>query len=174
MRILKPIFTILVLALIIFGIYQYFIFPVLNKNNVSLVYLIDPDSLLVRENGKVHLVQLIGADAPELTGPNKDRQCYDYQARRLAALKYFGESRSIKLVSDPKAGDKDINNRDLRYVYLSNNVLYNEELIKDGLAKESNPQNKPYKEQADFFKSQTAAQNSGIGIWNFQTCRGRF
>lgn len=174
MRILKPIFTILVLSLIIFGIYQYFIFPVLNRNRAELVHMIDADSLLVRENGQIKVVQLIGADSPELTGLNKDRQCYDYQARRLAAIRYFSGDKAIKLTDDVQLGDKDIYNRELRYVTLANGTLYNEEIIKDGLAKESNPQNKPYKEQQDFIKAQTDAQNAGVGIWNKKTCRGQF
>ena len=174
MRILKPIFTILVLSLVIFGIYEYFIFPVLNRNNVTLVHMIDPDSLLVRENGKVKVVQLIGADAPELTGLNKDRQCYDYQARRLAALRYFSGDRTVKLTADGQLGDKDVYNRELRYVTLANGTLYNEEIIKDGLAKESNPQNKDYKEKEEFLKAQADAQSAGVGIWNKRTCRGQF
>lgn len=173
MKILKPIFVILMLALVIFGFYQLVIFPMM-KTNTQIVHMIDPDTLLVMENGKLEEVQLIGADAPELTGEYKDRQCFDFQARRLAAVRYFSGSRDLTLSTDDSLGDTDVYGRKLRYVTLADGTLYNQELIRDGLAKESDPQNKNYSKKEGFLKAQQEAQQNSAGIWNKQTCDGRY
>ncbi len=172
MRFLKPIFTIFVLGLIIYGLYQWFIIPFFFQN-AKLLHLIDADTLMVKENGKIKLVQLIGADAPELTGPLQGHQCLDFQSLSGAAA-YFKSGRDIRLTIDGMAGEKDIYGRELRYVYLPNGDLYNEKLIKDGLARESNPQNADYKMKNDFLKAQDEAKAHGTGLWDPKGCNGKF
>jgi micrococcal nuclease len=141
--------------------------------DVKIIHMIDPDSLIVRENGKLMLVQLIGADAPELTGRDKSPQCYDSEALKKAAA-YFTVNRNISLSIDGKAGEKDQYGRDLRYVYLQDGSLYNENLLKEGLAKESNPQNTEYKFRDEFLRAQEAAKSGNSGIWNANGCQGQF
>jgi len=172
MRILRPLFTIAVLGLIIFAVYQFYIIPMF-FSNAKLLHLVDADTLLVRENGKIKIVQLIGVDAPELTGPKKSRQCFDSSAKSSAAA-YFRTNREIKFSIDGKAGEKDIYGRDLRYVYLPDGTLYNEKLLKDGLAVESNPENTDYKYKSEFLKAQEEARANGLGIWDPKGCNGRF
>ena len=172
MRILRPFFYIAVLGLVIFAIYHFFILPFLFPN-ARLIHMIDPDSLLVKENGKLKIVQLIGADAPEITGPLKGRQCDDYTALSGAAA-YFKTSREISLAIDGKSGEKDIYGRELRYVYLPDGTLYNEKLLSDGFARESNPENADYKLKNDFIKAQEEAKANGLGIWDPKGCNGGF
>jgi|WetSurMetagenome_2_1015567.scaffolds.fasta_scaffold77839_1 micrococcal nuclease len=173
MRIFKPIFTILVLGLIIYGLYQFLVIPALFGGGAKLVSMIDPDTLLVKENGKLMFVQLIGADAPELTGPNKSRQCDDSRSLKLAA-DIFRTNRQISLSIDGKAGEKDDLGRNLRYVNLPDGTSYNGLLIKDGLAVESNPKNIDYKLKDEFLKDQEEAKSKGTGIWDANGCGGRF
>lgn len=170
MRIFKPLFTILALGLIIYGIYQLLIIPML-FSGAKLVSMIDPDTLLVRENGKYFFVQLIGADAPERTGSNKSPQCYDGESIKQAA-DMFRTNRQINLTIDGKAGEKDSSGRNLRYVYLPDGTSYNGLLIKNGLAKESNPNNADYKLKDEFQKDQEEAKSKGIGIWDSNGCNG--
>jgi micrococcal nuclease len=172
MRVLKPLAVIIVLGVIIAVFYQMVLFPML-FGKAKILTMIDPDSLLVRENGKVFKVQLIGADAPELTGYAKSHQCYDYQALQKAA-EFFKTSREISLSIDATAGEKDTYGRELRYVTMVDGTIYNLKLIQNGLAKESNPQKKDYKYKDDFLKAEAGAQKSGIGIWNPATCGGKF
>jgi micrococcal nuclease len=172
MRILRPLFTIAVLGLITFAVYQFIILPVFFPK-AKLIHMIDPDSLLVKENGKLKIVQLIGADSPELTGSQKGRQCGDYMALSGAAA-YFKTNREINLAIDGKAGEKDVYGRELRYIYLPDGALYNEKLLKDGFAKESNPQNADYKYKNDFLKAQEDAKAEGTGIWDPKGCNGQF
>jgi len=173
MRIFKPIFTILALGLVIYGIYQFLLIPMLFGGSAKLISMIDPDTLLVRENGKLMYVQLIGADAPELTGPNKNHQCNDSRSLKLAA-DIFRTNRQISLSIDGKAGEKDDSGRNLRYVSLPDGTSYNGLLIKDGLAKESNPKNVDYKLKDEFLKDQEEAKSKSIGIWDENGCGGKF
>jgi len=172
MRILRPLFSIAVLGVVIFAIYHFLILPVFFPH-AKLIHMIDPDSLLVKENGKLKIVQMIGADSPELTGPLKGHQCDDYKVLSAAAG-YFKTNREISLVIDGKAGEKDVYGRDLLYVYLPDGSLYNEKLLKDGLAREFNPENKDYKYKNDFLKAQEQAKANGAGIWDPKGCNGGF
>lgn len=172
MRILRPLFSIAVLALIIFAIYNFLVLPNL-RPKTKLIHMIDPDSLIVMENEKLMKVQLIGADSPELTGALKGRQCDDYKVLSAAAS-YFETNREISLGVDGKAGEKDIYGRDLRYVTLPNGTVYNQKLLADGLARESNPQNTDYKLKNDFLKAQGEAKEKGLGIWKAEGCNGKF
>jgi len=160
------------LAAVCYGTYWFFFKPYFSPE-VKIVHMIDPDSLLVKENGKLEMVQLIGVDAPELTGKAKGHQCFDSQAMKKAA-EIFASGRQISLGIDGKAGERDKYGRILRYVYLSDGTFYNEKLLKDGLAKESNPNNGDYKFKNEFLLAQDSAKASKTGIWNEKSCNGRF
>jgi micrococcal nuclease len=170
MRILRPLFTILLLGLVIYGLYQFVLIPML-MGGVKLITMIDPDTLLVRENGRLYRVQLIGADAPEKTGTAKSPQCYDGKALKQAA-EIFRTNRQVTLAIDGKAGEKDDFGRNLRYVYLPDGKLYNGLLIEKGLAKESNPKNVDYKMKDELLKAQDAAKSAATGIWDPNGCNG--
>lgn len=174
MKFLRPLLTILVMAGIIFVIYQVFILPFMPKvAPYRVAHMIDADSLLVYDGKALKKVQLIGVDAPELTGPQKGHQCYDKQALAEAS-KYFAKDRGIWLEEDTASGDKDIHGRDLRYVKLGDGKLYNEQLLVDGIAKESNPQDAKYKLRDEFLKTQKDASDKGLGIWDGLGCAGVF
>jgi micrococcal nuclease len=172
MSLSKPILTILLLSLIIYVIYSLWLFPML-IGNAKLIHMVDPDTLVVQENGELKTVQLIGVDAPEKTGRAKTPQCYDDEALRQSAA-IFAKTRQLSLATDGKAGEKDQYGRLLRYVYLADGTLYNQLLIKKGLAKESNPNNADYKFKNAFSKEQADAAAKANGIWDPQGCDGRF
>jgi len=134
--------------------------------------MIDADTLMVREDGKLHTVQLIGADAPEPTGSMHSPQCYDNQATAYAA-RLFAFNRDVDLATDQQPGDKDIYGRELRYVYFSDGKLYNEELLKAGLARVFSPQDKTFSLRDNFQQQQDYASSRQLGIWS-SACNGRF
>lgn len=171
MRILKPIFTVLVLGAIIFVIYQWFIFP-LFSGKTKLVHIIDPDTFLVLEGGKLKKIQLIGVDAPEYTH-SKNSQCFDKEAKKMAT-KYFSTQREITLEKDDTIGDKDIYQRELRHVKMVDGSLVNEALLRDGLAKIYNPENKNFKYKDNFLQAENGAKAAGVGIWDQNGCNGVF
>lgn len=172
MRIIKPLFTVLLLGAAIFAVYFYFIFPQFEAK-AKILHMIDPDSLIVMEEGALKKVQLIGVDAPELTGPYLSYQCYESEAKK-EAVKFFDEIREIKLSADKKLGDKDVHNRDLRYVDLRGGGSYNEFLLKEGLAKESHPEGKEHSKVDKYKKLEEEAKENKIGIWSPETCDGEF
>ncbi len=170
MRFLRLLLTLAVLGAICYGAYVFLIQPLFFPD-VKILHMIDPDSLLVKENGKLKLIQLIGADAPELTGPAKGHQCFDSEAvNRAAAL--FASDRKISLMTDEKVGETDKYGRSLRYVYLPDGSSYNEKLLKEGLARESNPENRDYKFKNEFAMAQEEAKRDSKGIW--ASCSGQF
>jgi micrococcal nuclease len=170
MRILKPLFTVFVLAAAIFAVYYYFIWPHL-ESTAKIVHLTDPDSIMVMEDGELKKVQLIGLDAPELTGPYFSMQCYESEAKK-EAVKFFNKERELRLSGDNKLGDKDIYDRDLRYVSLKSGESYNEFLLKEGLAKEYHPEEKEYEKMQQYKKLEEEAKEKKIGIWD--ACNGEF
>ncbi len=174
MRILKPLAVIFFLGLFIAAFYHLLILPFF-FGKARILTMIDPDSLLVRENGKVFRVQLIGADAPELTGPKKGHQCYDYESLKRAA-EFFRKDREVTLQIDGKAGEKDVFGRELRYVTLADGTLYNLKLIQEGLAREAHIVGADtlghYKYSDDFLKAEQEAASKKLGLWG--TCGGKF
>lgn len=171
MRFLKPIFTVVLLGVVIFAIYQWVVLPLFPKT-VRVAHLIDGDTLIVMENGKPKIVQLIGADAPERTGTNKDHQCFDAQAKKIAA-DYVNTNRDVRLAADDKLGDKDIYGRSLRYVTFKNGTMLNEALIRDGAARQTDPLNRGYSRKEAFTQLEQTAQQNKAGLWADDTCAGK-
>ena len=136
--------------------------------------MIDSDTFIIKENNKIETVQLIGIDAPEITGNNIIKQCFSTESKMFTNLLFLTDpTREIRVEKDNKVDDKDIHGRLLRYVYLKDGRLLNEELIKAGLAKESNPQNFDYSKKQIFLNAQKSAQDNQAGIWNPMTCNGQ-
>ena len=167
MKIIRPLLSVAILALTIFLLYQFVLLPFFYENKAKIVHMIDPDSYVVMLNGELKNIQLIGADAPEKTKVNGKnvKQCYSAEAKQLAAHLFFSDSREVKLESDLKAGNKDDFGRELRYVYLEDGSLLNEELIKNGLAWVYFDGKNEYAKKADFESAQKSAKEKEEGLW---------
>lgn len=167
MKIIRPLLSVAILALAIFLLYQFVLLPFFFENKAKIVHMIDPDSYIVLENGELKNVQLIGVDAPEKTKVQGKyvKQCYAVEAKELAANLFFSESREVKLESDVKAGSEDDFGRELRYVYLNDGSLLNEELLKNGLARVYFDGQNEYAKKADFESAQESAKNDKTGLW---------
>ncbi len=168
MRILRPLISLAILALVIFLLYQYVLWPFFFQNKAKIVHMIDPDSYIVMQNGKLSKVQLIGADAPETTflDGEKVRQCFGGESKDLAANLFFKNNREVTLESDPDAGEKDIHGRDLKYVYLADGRMLNEELIKEGLARVYFDEDHAYSKHDSFETLQEVAKDETKGLWD--------
>lgn len=170
MRLLKPIITIVALGLLIFLIYQWLVLPQFHRT-VRVAHVIDGDSLVVMENGKPKMIQLIGADAPEQTGSQKIHQCFGSQAKKIAAY-YVNNNRDVRLTADDKLGDTDIYGRYLRYVTLRDGTVLNELLIRDGAARQTDPGNRGYSRKDVFMQLEREAQQKKVGLWARDVCAG--
>jgi micrococcal nuclease len=91
----------------------------------------DGDTIEVNMNGIAEKIRFIGVDTPETHKPNTPVQCGGPEASEYtkANLKIYGK---VRLQADPFSSNRDRYNRLLRYVYLPNGVLWNEDLVKNG------------------------------------------
>ncbi len=172
MRILKPILTLLVLAAIVYFAYQWFIFP-LFQPKAKVIHVMDADTLLVKENGKLKVVQLIGVDAPEVSEDGSRHQCF-YEEAKIATAQAFSKTRDIELKADKLLGDTDIYLRPLRYVKVKNSVTVNEMLLQGGFAKVYLPDHKSFEQEKKYLQLESEAREKKVGLWSTQTCRGIF
>lgn len=160
MRILRPLFHLAVVALIVFLLYVYVIFPFFTVK-AQVIHLIDADTLMVKADGKVKKVQLIGVDAPDVAAGGFGEECLSWQARKVAA-NLFAENREVSLEQDDKVGDTDPHLRLLRYVRLADGRLMNEALLAEGMARVYDTD---FNQREAFEALERAARAEGRGIW---------
>ncbi len=171
MRILRPLFHLAVIGLIVFAVYYFLIFPMLTVK-AKVVHMYDPDSLLVLQDGVMEKVQLIGVDAPEMGGAERNIwQCYHREAEKQAA-QLFAVEREVALETDDTLGDRDEHGRLLRYVRLADGQMLNEVLLREGLAKEFHMDDSSYGKSDHFQSLEKEAKEADLGIWD--ECGGGF
>jgi micrococcal nuclease len=127
----------------------------------SVAHFVDGDTIAVNMNGRVEKVRLVGVDTPETHKPNTPVQCYGPAA--AAYTKNTIGSQKVRLVSDSKSTDRDRYDRLLRYIYLSDGHLLNEELIKGGYG--FYYPYFPFSKSTEFAAAQSAARAAHRGLW---------
>jgi micrococcal nuclease len=127
----------------------------------SINHFIDGDTIAVNMNGKSETVRFVGIDTPETHKPNTPVQCYGPAA--AAYTKNVIGSRQVRLVSDSLSTDRDRYNRLLRYVYLPDGTLVNEQLVRNGYA--FYYPYFPFTKAKAFAADQQAAMDAHKGIW---------
>lgn len=170
MRILRPLFHLVVIAFIVFLAYQFVIFPLFTVK-AQVLHLVDADTLMVRQDNVIKKVQLIGVDAPDIASGGRYEQCLSFEARKKVA-ELFSGSRDVVLEGDGGVGDTDIHGRFLRYVRLADGRLVNETLLAEGLAQEFHPADATYAKQEQFESLQKTARAENLGLWH--ACGGKF
>ena len=126
--------------------------------NVSVVAVIDGDTIEVVIDGKPEKVRYIGIDTPE---PYRDDEPACFSREATAENKRLVGGKKVTLVSDRE--DKDKYGRLLRYVYVGDRFV-NAKLIEEGFAKTLLI--KPNLLHADeFAESQKEAKEIGKGLW---------
>jgi len=122
---------------------------------------VDGDTFEIDMNGHDEKVRLLGVDTPETHKPNTPVQCYGPAA--AAYTKQLIGSQHLRLQSDPLSTDRDRYNRLLRYAYLPDGRLINEELIKNGYG--FYYPYFPFSKSQQFAADQAAAQAAHKGLW---------
>lgn len=136
-----------------------------NPENKEKLYTVskvtDGDTFIIKDGSNVIKVRLIGIDAPE-SHPSKYKQIGFYGAESKIYLSNLIFNKKVKLIYD--IGRKDKYGRTLAYVYLTNGVFVNAQLILQGYAKVLTvPPNVKY---ASLFVSlQKKARSSKKGLW---------
>lgn len=130
---------------------------------VSLVKIIDGDTIDVNLNGKTERVRLIGIDTPEMNDYRSEIQCFAQEAKTKAQVLLTNSS--FTLQPDSTQMDRDKYNRLLRYVIFSDKSNLAKLLIEQGYGYEYT-YNVPYKYQQEFKNAQKTAKNNQRGLWN--------
>lgn len=122
---------------------------------------VDGDTIAVTMNGQIEKIRFIGVDTPETHKPNTPVQCYGPAAANFT--KQIIGGRAIRLVSDSLSTDRDRYNRLLRYVYLTDGTLVNEQLIRNGYG--FYYPYFPFSKSAQFLDAERQAQSNRQGLW---------
>lgn len=123
---------------------------------VNVWYVIDGDTIHVIGGEKV---RLIGIDAPGINETGGEEA--------LEKLQTLVEDKEVELEFDPKVelGLRDPYGRLLAYIWVKN-ILVNEKLVKQGLAKVVSEEiQRDFKYKARFLEAQKYAQENKLGIW---------
>lgn len=98
----------------------------------AVSHFVDGDTIVVDMNGHDETIRMIGIDTPETHKPNTPVQCYGPAAS--AYTKNLIGNQKVRLESDPTNQNRDRYGRLLRYVYLPDGRMVEEELAKNGYA----------------------------------------
>ncbi|MBM4054695.1 MAG: thermonuclease [Planctomycetes bacterium] len=146
------------------------------KQEVTVVKVVDAETLQVLYYGKEELLRLIGVNTPEIY-PNKEARREAEKTKQDVRLIIMKGKLAIKFVKslvrekDTVLLEFDVQKRDenkklLGYVYLDNDKMLNEEIIREGYG--SPRVEKPNtKYQSNFSKAYDDARKAKRGLWNY-------
>ena len=135
----------------------------------TVTRVVDGDTIDVLLGGQEVRLRLIGLDTPETVDPGKPVQCYGMEAS--AKAKELLTGKTVGLEADPTQGELGKYGRLLRYVWLTDDRLYNMEMVAQGYAHEYT-YDLPYKYQFEFQEAQMQAMEENRGLWHPDTCAG--
>jgi micrococcal nuclease len=129
----------------------------------TINHYVDGDTIAVNMNGSVETIRFIGVDTPETHKPNTPVQCYgpEAAANTKAQISKFGK---VRLQADPLDTNRDVYGRLLRYVYLPDGTLLNEQIIKQGYGFAY--LDFPFSKKSQFAADGQAAQDAKAGLWS--------
>ena len=129
----------------------------------SINHYVDGDTIAVNMNGSVETVRMIGVDTPETHKPKTPVQCYGPAAAAYTKNSISAAGGRVRLVSDSLSTDRDRYDRLLRYVYLTNGQLLEDNLIKSGYG--FYYPYFPFSKAAQFAADQQLAMTAHKGLW---------
>ena len=117
--------------------------------------------MAMKSNGEQIKVRLIGVDTPETVKPNTPVQPYGKEASNYS--KQHLNNKDVYLEYDKEKEDRY--GRTLAYVWLDEKTMYNEELVKKGLAREKyfSPNGKY---RSTFEKDEQQAKKDKVNLWS--------
>jgi micrococcal nuclease len=137
-----------------------------NPGLYNVVSYSDGDTITIDMNGTHETIRFIGVDTPETHDPRKKVQCGGPEASAYTK-KTIGQFGKVRLDSDALSSNRDRYNRLLRYVYLPNGTLMNENLIQNGYGFAYTYF--PFTKSALFTKDEAGAQTAKKGLWSHCT-----
>jgi micrococcal nuclease len=129
---------------------------------ITLVHIIDGDTIKVNVNGKLETVRYLLIDTPESKNPKTCVQLY----AKEAFLRNSELVKSGKLTLEFEQGNtRDSYGRLLAYVFVDGESIQGT-LLKEGYARVAYIMNPPYKYLETFRKEETLAKRGKINIWS--------
>lgn len=122
----------------------------------------DGDTIAVNMDGVKEKIRMIGVDTPETHDPRKPVQCFGQAASDYT--KQLIGNQNVRLESDPTNSNRDRYNRLLRYVYLPDGKLVEEEIIKNGYGFAYT--SFPFTKLDHFRELEKQARESKLGLWS--------
>lgn len=132
-----------------------------NPGLYSVTRFSDGDTITVDMNGQKETIRMIGVDTPETHDPDVPVQCYGPAAS--AYTKNLIGDQKVRLEADPTNQNRDRYNRLLRYVYLPDGRLIQEEIIKNGYGFAYTLF--PFTKKDQFAKLEEEAKTNSKGLW---------
>ena len=130
-----------------------------------VTYVVDGDTFKASVDGKNITVRILGINTPETVDPRKAPECFGHEASD--ETKSLLGNRKVQLHFNPNRELKDKYGRYLAYVYRDDGLFVNEELLKNGFAREYT-YGTAYSFQQEFRAIEADAQKEKRGLWN--TC----
>ena len=144
------------------------------QETAKVLSVVDGDTIKVHYKGKEESVRLIGIDTPESRMNQRARMESQRTGEDLKAIIEMGKKATRFVRSQIKPGDQvrielDIQSRDgygrlLGYIFLANDTMLNEGIVKAGFAYLLTiPPNVKYKDR--FLKAYREARENRRGLW---------
>lgn len=128
----------------------------------EVIEVADGDTIVIDMNGQEERIRLIGVDTPETQDPRKPIQCFGKAATNYVTS--LIADNPVRLDSDELSSNRDRYSRLLRYVYLPDGKLLQEEIIKNGYGFAYT--NFPFTKSEHFKQLETYARENNLGLWS--------
>jgi len=123
----------------------------------------DGDTIMIDMNGTTETLRFVGVDTPETHDPRKVVQCYGPEASAFTKKLISDAGGKVRLASDAESTNRDRYDRLLRYIYLPDGRLVQDELLKTGHA--FYYPYFPFTKAKQFAAEMQAAKDHKIGLW---------
>lgn len=133
----------------------------IDTSRYEVVRFVDGDTFVVDLNGKQETVRLLGVDTPETNAPGTPVQCYGPAAS--AYVKNLIADKHVRLERDPENEDRDRYGRLLRYAYLPDETLVQQEIIRNGYGFAYTIY--PFTKKEAFVAHEEQAKTDAKGLW---------
>lgn len=135
------------------------------KIEVPFISVIDGDTIKVQYNNKKESVRLLLIDTPETAHPQLGVQPFGPEAKAYA--KKFFNTKTVTLEFDVSGDSRDKYGRMLAYAWVGKK-MYNEEVLKQGLARVAYIYAPNTKHVDAFYDYQKTAQKKALNIWSIE------
>lgn len=138
-----------------------------NLTFVSVVTVLDGDTIEIELDGKVERLQLIGFDAPDLV--RRPEPCFALEARKRVEELLIGTT--VRIGFDSGQDQRDHFGRLMAYIWMLDGELLNYIMILEGYGREHSYRGS-YRYEKQFAAAQHEAQQHQRGKWHPDTCPG--